>query len=86
MKLLGLEMVIISAGLSCSLTHSQAADRRLHSVRVLHTREVDLNTPQTKGITQAATIGVAPIREREEEPNGRCSRCHIDQHLERRFP
>ena len=38
---------------------SGGADWRLHGVRVMHADELDMNTPQTPGMTRAAAITAA---------------------------
>ncbi|MDQ4004505.1 MAG: cupin, partial [Actinomycetota bacterium] len=38
------------------MTAEQAPDWRLHGVRIVRGSELDLNTPQTPGMTRAAAI------------------------------
>ena len=38
------------------MTTESRSDRRLHGVRIVRSDELDLNTPQTPGITRAAAI------------------------------
>jgi uncharacterized RmlC-like cupin family protein len=45
--------ILISA---CSMPPNQPQDWRLSGVRIVHSSELDLNTPQTVGMTRAAAI------------------------------
>jgi uncharacterized RmlC-like cupin family protein len=38
------------------MSDSSPTDWRLHGVRIVHSNELDLNTPQTSGMTRAAAI------------------------------
>jgi uncharacterized RmlC-like cupin family protein len=44
------------AGAVSTTLYGQAADWRLQGVRIVRSSELDLNTPQTKGMTRAAAI------------------------------
>ena len=38
------------------MSRKSASDWRTHGVRIVHSSELDLNTPQTAGITRAAAV------------------------------
>ncbi len=56
MKVLIIFMVVISLLPGFVIGGVDAPDWRLHGVRVVHSDELDTNTPQTPGMTRAAAI------------------------------
>lgn len=56
MKVLAIAGLMISLLLGCTICCPEARDWRLKGVRIVHGSELDLNTPQTPGMTRAAAI------------------------------
>lgn len=56
MKPLVVAAILLSFLSACAVSRVDPAHWRLHGVRVVHGSELDLNTPQTQGMTRAAAI------------------------------
>jgi len=56
MKLPAVRALLLSALSACAASRPIPSDWRLHGVRIVHGSELDLNTPQTTGMTRAAAV------------------------------
>ena len=56
MKLLAVSATLLSFLLACAVSRADRPDWRLRGVRIVHGSELNLNTPQTPGMTRAAAI------------------------------
>lgn len=56
MRHLSLSIVLLTFLSACANFRSKPVDWRLHGVRIVHASELDLNTPQTAGMSRAAAI------------------------------
>ena len=56
MKVFMIVIVVIISLLASAISRADAPDWRLHGIRVVHSNDLDTNTPQTPGMTRAAAI------------------------------
>ncbi len=56
MRVLASSAWLLAVLSACAVSRPGPSDWRLHGVRIVHGSELDLNTPQTSGMTRAAAV------------------------------